>query len=55
MTERRMNMKTTRRDLLSGQFGPDGAGMTIPELAGQASTIMYDNFSPSPLAPYKNA
>ncbi|RPB00818.1 cytochrome P450 [Choiromyces venosus 120613-1] len=40
MIIQRMNMKTTRRDLLSGQFGPDGPGMTIPELSGQASTII---------------
>ncbi|PUU77618.1 cytochrome P450, partial [Tuber borchii] len=36
----RMNMKITRRDLLSGQFGPNGPGMTIPELSGQARTII---------------
>ncbi|PUU73918.1 cytochrome P450 [Tuber borchii] len=36
----RMNTKTTRRDLLSGQFGPNGPGMTIPELSAQASLFI---------------
>ncbi|KAG0633323.1 putative cytochrome P450 [Tuber brumale] len=40
MIIQRMNTKSTRRDLLSGQFGADGPGMTIPELSGQASTII---------------
>ncbi|KAG0133146.1 cytochrome P450 [Tuber indicum] len=40
MIIQRMDTKTTRRDLLSGQFGPNCPGMTIPELSGQASTII---------------
>ena len=47
-------MKTTRRDLLSGQFGPSGPGMTIPELSAQASLFMYHHFPPSSLASYKH-